>query len=476
MKSGKVFRKAISDCCYIIKESYDEFVMLQISLKRLANYLESSSDHQGICEGISVDSRQTKAKNVFFALPGNLVDGHQFLLDAANKGAIAAVVQHTYSGPDYGLKLIKVNDVLHALQLLAKKIVGERSPKVIGVTGSVGKTTTKEFIGTLLKQKYRVSTSFENYNSQIGLPLTIVNHTTEQDEILVLEMGMSGSGQIRQLVEIVPPDLAVITNVSLVHACYFQSLSEIADAKGEILSHPKTQVGILPYDDENFHHLSQIGTCIKVSFSVLSRSADYFFEDINENQVIINESKGEKLVDLGTVSLLGKHNRCNLLIALACARCIGLSWEEIKNGLPQLSLPKERLEKVEIAGIQFINDSYNASPISVKAALCCLPTPVGKGRRIAVLGDMLELGKFSQECHKEVGEIALKYVDVLYCMGEESQMIYSVWRQAKREAYWFKDLQTLSEALHHHLQKDDLVLIKGSRSTNLGKLIEYLNP
>lgn len=220
---------------------------------------------EAIVRGVAVDSRQIKPGDLFFALPGAKADGHTFLEEAAKKGAAGAVVHHSYNGADFGLPLIKSDDVLQTLQELARKKVESARPRIVGITGSLGKTTTKEFVTTLLKAKYRVAASPGNSNSQIGLPLAILNHSGEGDEILVLEMGMTHPGEIHKLVSIAPPEVAVVTKVALVHACNFESIEEIAHAKGEIFSHPLTKMGIYNKESDFGGMLSGSGKCAKRS-------------------------------------------------------------------------------------------------------------------------------------------------------------------------------------------------------------------
>ena len=242
--------------------------MKQWSFAQLSQLMKVSITSSMNCPvtGFAVDSRLVKQGNLFFALKGAHVDGHQFLSAAAVNGAVAAVVNESYNGPDFGLLLIKVPDPLIALQELAKSVLQQRKSKIVAVTGSLGKTTTKDFITTLLKSKYSVSCSPGNSNSQIGLPLTILNHTDGAEDVLVLEMGMTHSGQIKQLLQIAPPDIAVMTTVALVHAGNFNSLEDIARAKAEVLTHPKTTLGVIPHDVLLYDEIRNTGTCQKISF------------------------------------------------------------------------------------------------------------------------------------------------------------------------------------------------------------------
>lgn len=420
--------------------------------------------------GVSVDSRLIEPKQVFFALKGARVDGHASLAEAASKGAIAAVVNQNYSGEDFGLPLLRVEDGLQALQKLAQTILAQRSSKIVAITGSVGKTTTKDFTTALLRQKYCVASSPGNSNSKIGLPLAILNHTTGKEDFLVLEMGMTFPGEISDLIQIAPPHIAVITSVALVHAENFSSLEEIAFAKGEILGHPKTALGIIAREIEAYDLIKTIGSCRKLSFSTASRQADYYLEGTAKQFKV--RCFGEDNISLPSLALAGKHNRHNLLAAVAVARSLQISWEEITQAIPLLALPERRLQTVEKSGIVFINDSYNASSVSVKAALAALPRPKAGGKRIAVIGEMLELGKFSERCHRDVGETALQKVDHLLCLGKECSPMQEIWKQSDKEASLFNTLSELIVALKKLVGAGDVVLLKGSRSKELWKVLD----
>lgn len=421
--------------------------------------------------GVSIDSRAFQKGEIFFALGGANTDGHAFLQEVAAKGCVAAVVSRAYAGPDHGLVLIRVDDTLQALQELARKILSSRHQKIVAITGSLGKTTTKEFAAGLLKHKFRVSASPGNSNSQIGLPLAILNHTDGTEDVLVLEMGMTHAGQLKGLVQIAPPDMALITTTALVHACNFEGLADIGRAKAEIFTHPMTKLGILDRNIENFDELCRTGTCRKLSFGVGSKDADYSLE-VDGERLTIKEPEG--IFKLDKLPLPGRHNLHNFLGAVAVARKMGMRWEEINAAIPSLNLPERRLQMVEKNGAMFVNDSYNASAVSLKAALESLPPPKKGGKRIAVIGEMLELGKFSEACHREVGVFALKHVDRMLCFGKECEAINDEWKKAGRPVEHYMDRADVVKALRLILQPGDVVLLKGSRAKGLWKVLEEL--
>ncbi len=421
--------------------------------------------------GYSTDTRTLKKGELYIALKGERVDGHDFLEQAGKQGACAALVSSSYQGGDFGQILLPVPDPLKALQEIARKTLQKHPVRIAAVTGSLGKTTTKEFLKTFLSTKYRVSASPGNSNSQVGIPLAILNHSDGTEDILVLEMGMTHPGQIAGLVDIAPPELALITTAALVHAWNFDSLEDIMRAKAEILAHPKTKCGIVNYDILKLDDVKKTGTCQKVSFSVVDLHADYFME-VKGNTLIVKE-KG-KTTELGTLDLPGNHNVQNMLTAIAAARYFDLSWEEIKSSIPTLVLPERRLQLVKKNGMVIFNDAYNAAELSVKSALESLPKPEGNGTKIAVLGSMMELGKFSDGCHYRVGEHALKYVEKVFCLGEETRPIYNLWMKEEKHAEIFTDRQSLVYSLKKAVKPNDVILLKGSRSKELWKVVDEI--
>lgn len=447
--------------------------MRSLTLAQILNFLHQHGETPStLVSGYAVDTRNLQPGELFFALKGDRVDGHDFLLDAQKKGAIAAVVSKEYQGPYHQLYLIRVDDPLIALQELARHLLSLTPCRIVAITGSVGKTTTKEFIHTLLAGKYLTAASPGNSNSQIGLPLSILNQTNGNEEVLILEMGMTEPGQISRLIQIAPPEVSVLTAVALVHACNFNTIEEIAWTKSEIFHHPRTRLGILHRDIPDFDRIASTTHCRKHSFSLTSPNADYTIDPQNAKKLLARLE--EQSISLDRFNLPGRHNTHNLLAAIAVARHFHVCWDEIIHRIGLLQLPERRLQFLTQGGIRFINDSYNAAELSVKAALETLPLPDGKGRKIAVLGSMMELGKFSDECHRKVGEFALNCVDEIYCYGEECRPIYDVWKSAGKPVELFHDFEELLSCLRTALKPSDVVLIKGSRSKQMWKILEQL--
>lgn len=445
--------------------------MRQMTLAQIAHLLHCEGEFASfLTQGFSVDSRLVKKGELFFALKGERVDGHDFLKKVSQQGAIGAVVSKEYRGEIEGFPLIRVDNPLVALQELGAQALAEHSPRIVAITGSLGKTTTKEFTKHLLSTRYRVAATPGNSNSQVGLPLAILNHSRGDEEIFVIEMGMTLPGHIARLVQIAPPEVAVITSVALVHACQFDAIEDIGRTKGEIFSHPKTKLGILHRDISNYTELCQIGSFPKISFSILSEEADYF---LNSRKMVYTAlERGEKSIQ--NFLIPGRHNLHNLLAAIAVARYFQVEWEDINQATSTMVLPDRRLQFVQHRNMVFLNDSYNAAEMSVKSALEILPQPEKGGRKIAVLGSMMELGKFSDDCHARVGEYALNYVEKMYCLGEECSPIYDIWKQAGRPVQLFKQRIDLVDALKKELKPLDVILLKGSRSKELWKVLEEL--
>lgn len=386
-----------------------------------------------------VDSRSILPGDLYVALPGQKVHGEDFVQEALDKGAALALVSKGYLGKK-SKDLICVENVLETLQMLAKDVFEKARPKfVIAITGSLGKTTTKEFIASLLEEHFTVFKSPGNANSQVGLPLSILNGFDHQ-EVAVLEMGMTHPGQIKKLVEIAPPDIALITKVALVHAENFSSLDDIIETKGEIFWHPSTQVGIFPAELKGYCFS---GTCVKETFSLEDLQ---FSPPFSEPHLLHNLAAAQK-------------------VALTVKPDMHLQFEK-------LTLPDMRMQKIKKKGVLFINDAYNAAPDSMIAALKSLPAPDLGKKRIAILGQMRELGRFSEECHRKVGIEALSCVDALICYGEECRPMVEAWETSEKPFWLFHEHAPIVDCLKSFVESGDVVLLKGSNSTKMWTILD----
>ncbi len=420
-------------------------------------------------ERVCVDSRLIAPGELFFALPGAVHDGHMFLEEAAKKGASGAVIRADYAGPvPHGLSVVRVDDPLRLLQDVAKRLVSASKGKVIAITGSIGKTTTKEFVRTILGLHHTIFATHGNQNSEIGLPLSLINGLKGTEEWLVVEMGMTEAGHIRRLLEIAPPDIALVTAVTLVHAENFQSVQDIARAKAEIFEHPKTLWNLYNGQTGCGDVLSSIGKGIKRTFSVGGKT--FWSLEVGGGCITIHE--GGQPYQLPCPLFPSPHVYENLIAAIAAARTANVSWEDVEQAMPLLRLPERRIEQKELGGIRFINDSYNACELSTISALGVLAES-SSGRRVAVLGQMRELGGFSKACHERVGEVALASSDALYCLGQECEPMVRVWERAGRAVFWTCSFDDLVLKLKTDLQAADVVLLKGSMSNGLWRILDH---
>ena len=427
--------------------------------------------------GFHHSSSEIKPGDLFFAIKGAKVDGHQFLQQAAERQAVGAVISKEYRGERFGLACIEVDDVLLGMQKLAQIVHSQRTARVIGVTGSVGKTTTKEFIATLLEGQFRVAKTPGNANSQVGLPLSILN-AEGGEEVFVMEMGMSQPGEITKLIAIAPPDIAVVTKIALAHAAFFpDGLEGIAAAKAEILSHPNTQIGVINAQAMQFAPLLTVGNAERISYGVqgdLSEDLDAQASDYTlhrEGELFYVQERDEQSPRFN-LPFSATHLCENFLGAVVVARTLGMPWPVIIEQAQKLRVFKKRFEKVDRDGVIFINDSYNANPTSMRAALKNIPTPSPNGRKIAVLGAMKELGSFSEKSHFEVGQIALGRVDYMICFGEECQPIVDLFRAHEKPVESWLDIVDVKRRVRELVQPGDVVLLKGSNSKQLWRILE----
>jgi len=440
-------------------------------LFQIANWLQLSISRNGTIRSFQHDSRLVQPGDLFFALKGEKVDGHAYLKDVAGRGALAAVVSKEYRGDNFGLQLLAVDDVIGALHRLAKKAFSLRKCRVVGVTGSVGKTTTKEFAATLLEGQFVVGKTPGNANSQVGMPLSILN-SSDDEEVFVMEMGMSVPHEIERLIEIAAPEIALVTKVALAHAAFFpDGLEGIARAKAEILSHPLTKIGIVNAQAMEFEPMQKSGTCEKLSYGLKEEfpRADYVLEKVGDScQVIEKEGKSP----LFKLPFAATHLCENFLGAAVVCRKMGMGWDKIISQAQKLKVYKNRFELVDVGGITFLNDSYNANATSMKAALRNLPMPRPGGKTIAVLGSMRELGKFCEASHRQVAETAADIVDHLICLGSECKPMIDYFNERNKSVESMNSLSDVRARVFNLAKPGDVVLLKGSNSHQLWKVLE----
>ncbi|MFH1336918.1 MAG: UDP-N-acetylmuramoyl-tripeptide--D-alanyl-D-alanine ligase [Candidatus Zixiibacteriota bacterium] len=459
--------------------------MFEIKLNELKRVVdgetpESSLTGDQLLRGISIDSRKVDPNNVFVAIPGEKFDGHRFLGEAVSKGAKAVVIDQEKKNvvpPEIYEKtaVISVSDTKKALRDVALWYRIKFELPVVAVTGTNGKTTTKDMIAQVLSSEFRVLKSPESYNNLIGVPLTLFQLNPEY-EALVLELGMSSPGEISTLTKISQPQIGVITNIGPAHLESMQSMERIAQAKFELpdnMPSPKTLV--LNADDRILaKRIARTQPEEKmVSFGV-KKKADFIADRIEANgngyiSFRVNKNTQVKL------SLLGWHNVYNALAAFSVGRLLGVEESKIKDELENFSPSRLRMELVSIDNIRIINDSYNANPVSMEKALETLKNMKTFGRKIAVLGDMLELGEGEMDFHLELGRKAAKSgVNLLITIGELARFIGEGAREEglrSSDVISFENNQEVSLYLLENLKDGDLVLVKGSRKMKTEEIV-----
>ena len=430
--------------------------------------------------GVTTDSRAVKPGELFVALKGGNFDGHDYCVKAAELGAAGVVVSHDVEGLPAGVSVFKVEDTLLAYQQLAHAYrLKQQGLKVFAITGSNGKTSTKDLLAACLGAKYKVVKTQGNFNNEIGLPKTLLSIQPDTD-IAVVEMGMRGLGQIAELCRIAEPDSGLITNVGETHMELLGSMGNIGKAKSEIVVDlPSDGFAVLNGDNE--YVLAAAGkTKAQVVYFGLGENCDYRGSDIVTSALgttfTCTEKKSGKSVSV-RLQLIGEHNVYNALSAIAGAACYGVPLEDSAKALATARLTGSRQEIIYIGDITFINDAYNASPASMEAALKTLAEAKkaahGAVRTIAVLADMLELGAISEDAHRRVGRWAVENgVDYVLTYGPEAAYISEEVKKLGGEAGHYADRQGAADKLRQLATAGDIILLKGSNSMQVGKMLE----
>lgn len=422
-------------------------------------------------EGFCCDSRSIIPGQVYVAIEGARVDGHNYVNEAFKNNALLAIVKKDFKSSNSNFPLIRVDNPIQALQHFAKQHLTKCRAKVLAITGSLGKTSTKDFTYEFLKSTYRTKKSLANHNSQIGLALTLLNQIEREDEIAVLEMAMTEYGQIQKLVSIAPPFLACVSHIAHVHVERFGGLEGIARAKSEIFSNPATQYGIVNQDAPHCDMLTSSGACQKRTFSKDLKSDAYWKYEITDTHFKVYE--GAICSEYVKLSNFPEHQYQNVLLAIAIARTMGVSFKSINEAYNTLQLSSMRLQREVLRGITFFNDAYNAAELSMKGALSYIKAQTCSGRKFAVLGQMPELGVFSEQAHRNVAMHALECVDFLVCLGKDCASMVQVWKEHQRDAICFSDFSELVQYSKNSFAPTDMVLLKGKNTLQLWRLLEY---
>ncbi len=449
---------------------------MKLELGKIAEFISADGDFPptSLAKGYSIDSRTIAPGQLFFAVKGERFDGHDFIEQALEKGAAGAVVCRAQLGRYASrAQLLAVEDTLIALQTLATAVRKLWGKPLVGVTGSAGKTTTKEAIAHVLGARFRVLKSEGNFNNQFGLPLMLLKLEPEY-EVAVIEMGMSHAGEIRALAGIAQPEIGVITNVAPVHLEFFDSLAGIARAKYELIeSLPANGTAILNADDE---YVSQFGRGFKGKVVMFGTrpGADVRVENIRSN----GSSGTEFDVVIGTLRdpaklpLVGEHNVLNALAAVAVGVERGLTPPEAIRALATLVAADKRGQVLQVGNLTVINDCYNSNPKALKAMVDALARMPGK-RHVVVAGEMLELGPAGEEMHRDAGRyIADKKIDVLLGVRGLAQAAVEAAKQAGIRAEFVASAEEAGEWLRRETRDGDTVLLKASRGVKLEKALE----
>ncbi|MCA0987979.1 UDP-N-acetylmuramoyl-tripeptide--D-alanyl-D-alanine ligase [Guptibacillus algicola] len=441
----------------------------------LDNFSNASAKTDINFEGIATDTRKDCTNKLFVPIVGEVYDGHRFIDKAIENGATGTLWDESKSFPkdlEGKIAVYYVKDTTEGLQNLAKAVLNTHKPYVVGVTGSNGKTTVKDMLEAVLSTKYKTYKTQGNLNNHWGLPMTILE-MPEDTDLLILEMGMSSQGEISLLSSIARPDVAVITNIGESHLLQLGSKENIAKAKMEIIDGLKENGSLIIDGDE------------PLLSPVKSRAISCGYEDQNNLQIshvsqlekgfsftLVNEEKPFE------IHLLGKHNVKNALFSIVAGRKLGIEEDAIRSSLSSLKLTGMRLEQYTSSnGALIINDAYNASPTSMRAAIETLSELEGYKKKIAVLGDMYELGDKEEELHRDIANSVSNELTEVVTVGEKGKWIYEEMKTNEAvsvPAVSFATKEEASSYLMDRLDKETAVLLKASRGLGLETIIKAI--
>jgi UDP-N-acetylmuramoyl-tripeptide--D-alanyl-D-alanine ligase len=428
---------------------------------------------------VCTDSRQLQAGDLFFALPGGKFDGHGFLEEAARKGAAAAVIERGRAPADWqGCALIAVDDTRKALGRLAAHHRAAFSLPVVGVAGSNGKTTTKELLASVLKQKLVTLWSEASFNNDIGVPLTLLRLEAAH-QAAVVELGTNHPGELGPLVNMARPDYGIITSIGREHLEFFAGLEGVAREEGRLAELlPATGKLFLNGDDEWTAWLAQRtpATVVRVGFNAGNDWRASGLRATKHGTAFRLEGPRAEFNGQYRIHLLGHHQVCNALFAIALGVELGLSRDELERGLAECKPAKMRLQLSELNGVGVLDDAYNANPDSMLAALQTFQLLPCKGRRVAVLGDMAELGSHSHAAHEELGRQAAELgIAQLFAIGKMAPVMAQGARRAGlNRVLEFGDVEAAAAAVKSFVRSGDVLLLKASRATGLERVAELL--
>ncbi len=432
---------------------------------------------EALYNNVSIDTRAIKANDIFIALKGENFNANDFVLEASEKGASICIIDEIkFETALINVKttVIKVPDTKKALMQIAKFYINKLNIKVVGITGSTGKTSTKDLVSAVLSSKFKVFKTLGNFNNEIGLPLMIFKLDKTYD-VAVLEMGMSDFGEIHRLCEASKPNIGIITNIGMSHIENLKTRENILKAKMEITDFfSEDSVLIVNSDNYLLEDISPLK--YKLIKTGIHSNADFKACDleIHENKIIFNVLEAGKLINNSIeVDVPGTHNVLNSLLAIACGREMGMSYKEIAQGFKKLEVTSMRLDIIKGEKFTIVNDCYNASPDSMIAAIDVLCNISGK-LKIAILGTMRELGTSAFEAHRQVGEYAKhKNIDLLITLGEFNEAYIKGFVDIDKYRS-FENYDEVVSFLKGILSENDVILVKASRSMKFENIVSKL--
>ena len=452
--------------------------MDKLSLAEVAQVTgaETNSDAEIFFEGVSTDSRKIKDGMLFVALKGENCNGESFAKDALNKGARAVLVSKTAKRVPEGI-VLKADDTLTAYRQIAGAWRDRFDIPIVAVTGSNGKTTTKDLTAAALNGLGHVQKTSGNFNNEIGVPMTLLE-LNDKHTAAVVEIGMRGLGQIESLASVVKPTIGIVTNVSEAHIELLGSIENIAKAKSELVEAIPAG-GTIILNEDNIYTAAMktlAGSGVKVLTYSLEKEADFVAKNILIESVsteFILSFRGKEY-DF-EIPMLGRHNVSNALAAIAAGYACGLSVPQVQRGFSTLTTTKMRFEVIRRDGLTIVNDAYNASPSSMRVAIKTT-SEIYDGRLIAVLGDMMELGEISERVHKEIGaELAENNFDILITLGELGKFIAEGARDAGlKNVYTFDTHEDAAKKILELVRDGDTILFKASHVMHMEKIIELI--
>ena len=471
-----IIKRSILSNEKIIFKDEGRVIIMEMTFKEMLNAIDGEvivQKEEANFNKLCIDTRKVEKDNVFLAIKGANFNGNDFAIKALESGASVAIIDEVkFDEQDAQGKgtIIKVKNTREALLNLSKFYREKLGLKVVGVTGSTGKTSTKDLIAALLSDKYKVFKTKGNFNNDIGLPLMILELTSDYD-VAVLEMGMSSLGEIELLASVARPDIGVITNIGLSHIENLKTQENILKAKMEISTFfNKENVLIVNGEDKLLQNISS--NVFKVKKIGYNHEYDVYASNIilrEEETEFLAHAFGEEAVF--NLPMAGKHNVLNTMLAIEVAECLGVSFKQMVKGLENLEATSMRLQVVKKQGLTIINDCYNASPDSMKSSLDVL-SAYKNGRRVAILGDMYELGDESEKAHYEVGKYAKDKVDTLIVIGGYIKNFKDGFDSDNIIMYNTKE-ECIKE-LENIVKLDDVVLIKASRGVKLEDVVKKL--